>query len=224
MASGSASISSGTTPTPATSPSVWTTTATHAPSSWYPTPLWSPPTDGLGNHAGDAAALEGRLAARHRSRPARAGGHLSQPRDRHLPHRLPPRPTGSTSPPTRAAGATEWLPSIHVGNPISSPSRTDPVEKAIAYEFTTTTTAATQDATGRGARTTGWRVIITKPLAASDDGEFAIPTGTISTVAFAARSGAAHDAGSRQMPRPHRPRPQRGELTCLLPSQLRRDR
>ncbi|MDO8363890.1 MAG: ethylbenzene dehydrogenase-related protein [Actinomycetota bacterium] len=101
----------------------------------------------------------------------------------------------------QAAGATEWLPGIHVGNPISSPSRTSPVEKAIAYGFSTTTTAATQDATGRGARTpTGWRVIITKPLTASDDGEFAIPTGTISTVAFAAWSGAAHDAGSRKCP------------------------
>lgn len=99
------------------------------------------------------------------------------------------------------AGATEWLPGVDVGNPISAAERTSPVEKAIAYGFSTTKTASTQDAIGRGIRTpTGWRVIITKPLTAIDDGEFAIPTGTISTVAFAAWSGGVHDAGSRKCP------------------------
>ena len=101
----------------------------------------------------------------------------------------------------QAADATEWLPGVHVGNPISAPTRTSPVEKAIAFGFSTTTTADTQDATGRGTRTpTGWRVIITKPLDASDAGECAVPIGAISTVAFAVWSGAAHDAGSRKCP------------------------
>ena len=69
------------------------------------------------------------------------------------------------------AGATEWLPGLHVKNPMSANARTTPVEKAIAYGFSTTTTAATQDATGCGIRTaTGWQVILTKPLTAADDG------------------------------------------------------
>lgn len=100
------------------------------------------------------------------------------------------------------AGATEWLPAIHVGNPISSAApRTSPVEKAIAYGFSTTTTGATQDASGRGIRTDrGWRVILTKPLGAADEGELAIRPANVSTCAFAVWSGAAHDAGSRKSP------------------------
>lgn len=99
------------------------------------------------------------------------------------------------------AGATEWLPGLHVNNPMSANTRSTPVEKAIAYGFSTTTTAATQDATGRGVRTaTGWQVILTKPLAAADDGETAIPIGAISTCAFAVWSGSKRDAGSRKCP------------------------
>jgi hypothetical protein len=101
----------------------------------------------------------------------------------------------------QAAGATEWLPGVYVGNPISANERTSPVEKAIAYGFSTTTTAATQDAYGRGIRTTtGWQVVITKPLAAADDGETATPAGSTSSCAFAVWSGNAHDAGSRKSP------------------------
>lgn len=101
----------------------------------------------------------------------------------------------------REAGATEWLPGIHVGNPISIGQRTSPVEKAIAYGFSTTTTAPTQDAHGRGARSnSGWRVIVSKPLGAADDGETEIRPGIISTCAFAVWSGSAHDAGSRKSP------------------------
>jgi DMSO reductase family type II enzyme heme b subunit len=99
------------------------------------------------------------------------------------------------------AGATEWLPGLHVGNPISAAERGTPVEKAIAYGFGTTTTALHQDATGRGTRTgTGWRVILTKPLAAADEGELAIPIAAISTCAFAVWSGSKRDAGSRKCP------------------------
>jgi hypothetical protein len=99
------------------------------------------------------------------------------------------------------AAATEWLPGVHVGNPISLAERTSPIEKAIAYGFSTTTTAITQDATGRGIRTaTGWRVILTKPLAAVDEGETMILPGTPATCAFAVWSGGVHDAGSRKCP------------------------
>ena len=99
------------------------------------------------------------------------------------------------------AAATEWLPGVHVGNPISLAERASPVEKAIAYGFSTTTTAANQDAGGRGIRTaTGWRVIITKPVAAADDGEVAILSGTGASCAFAVWSGGVRDAGSRKCP------------------------
>lgn len=100
-----------------------------------------------------------------------------------------------------AAGATEWLPGMHVGNPISAPLRERPVEKAIAYGFSTTTTAEHQDADGRGARHgNGWQVIVTKPLAASDEGETTLRPGDTVSCAFAVWSGSEHDAGSRKAP------------------------
>lgn len=112
---------------------------------------------------------------------------------------VPPDDVDATS--YEAAGATEWLPGLHVKNPMSASERSTPVEKAIAYGFSTTSTAATQDSTGRGVRTaTGWRVTLTKPLTATDEGEMAIPIGAISTCAFAVWSGSKRDAGSRKCP------------------------
>jgi len=98
-------------------------------------------------------------------------------------------------------GATVWLPGIHVANPSSLGERSSPVEKAIAYGFSTTTTGPTQNVDGRGVRTgTGWRVVISKPLAASDDGEIDLKPGSRAACAFAVWSGAFHDAGSRKAP------------------------
>jgi hypothetical protein len=97
--------------------------------------------------------------------------------------------------------ATEWLPGVHVGNPISLGGRSTPIEKAIAYGFGTTTTATVQSGRGRGVRTdAGWSVVISKPFDADDDGEIEIRPGTKSTCAFAVWSGSAHDAGSRKAP------------------------
>ncbi len=97
--------------------------------------------------------------------------------------------------------ATVWLPGIHVENPISLSHRTSPVEKAIAYGFSTTSTGPTQNVGGRGVRTdTGWRVVISKPLAAADDGEIDLRPGSRAACAFAIWSGAFHDAGSRKAP------------------------
>lgn len=99
------------------------------------------------------------------------------------------------------AGATEWLPGLHVENPMSAAEHTTPVEKAIAYGFSTTFTAPTQDTRGRGVRTDkGWRVAISKPLGSADVGELALHPGSTSTCAFAVWSGAFHDAGSRKAP------------------------
>lgn len=101
-----------------------------------------------------------------------------------------------------AAGATEWLPAIDVGNPVAGRAeRTTPVEKAIAYGFSTTTSARTQDAVGRGERTDdGWRVVIVKPLGARDEGEMALQPGTVSTCAFAVWAGSDRDVGPRKCP------------------------
>lgn len=100
-----------------------------------------------------------------------------------------------------AAGATEWLPGMHVGNPFSASVRASCVEKAIAYGFSTVTPTAHQDATGRGARTsTGWRVVITKPLAPTGPDEQPLTTGGAATCAFAVWSGTQHDAGGRKTP------------------------
>jgi hypothetical protein len=99
------------------------------------------------------------------------------------------------------AGATPWVPGVHVGNPMSTPERSSPVEKAIAYGFSTTTTATTQDTLGRGVRgDRGWKVVLTKPMSAADAGELALEPGAIATCAFAVWAGQAHQAGSRKAP------------------------
>lgn len=99
------------------------------------------------------------------------------------------------------ADATEWLPGAHVDNPISAPTRTTAVEKIIANGFSTSTSTRTQNASGRGVRRgDGWRVTITKPLGATDDGETAVTPGSIATCAFAIWSGADGDAGGRKSP------------------------
>lgn len=100
-----------------------------------------------------------------------------------------------------AAGATAWLPGIHAGNPISSHARTTCVEKVLAHGFGTSATTATQDATGVGARHgDGWRVVIAKPLAPTEDGEHRLAPGGTATCAFAIWSGHDRDAGSRKTP------------------------
>jgi hypothetical protein len=111
-------------------------------------------------------------------------------------------PARSVGPETYVrAGATQWLPGLHVGNPISAATRASAVEKAIAHGFSTTSTAPSQDAVGRGVRTDrGWRVIVAKPLGAADPGEVALVPGTVVTCAFAVWSGQAHQAGSRKAP------------------------
>jgi hypothetical protein len=99
------------------------------------------------------------------------------------------------------ADAMEWLPGMQVANPISLGGRSTPVEKALAYGFSTTTTAPTQNALGRGVRTArGWRVVIVRPLDAVDDGEAAVRPGTPAMCAFAVWSGHANQAGSRKAP------------------------
>lgn len=99
------------------------------------------------------------------------------------------------------AGATQWLPGMAVGNPLSAPSRTTCVEKLTARGFGTVTHASTQNATGRGVHRDGsWRVILAKPMAATDDDEIGLEPGRTSTCAFALWSGRDGDAGGRKTP------------------------
>lgn len=101
-----------------------------------------------------------------------------------------------------AAGATEWLPAIHVANPVSGrATRSRAAEKAIAYGFSTTTTAKVQDVVARGENDdAGWRVVITKPMKATDEGEIDLKPGSVATCAFAVWSGSSRDVGSRKCP------------------------
>jgi DMSO reductase family type II enzyme heme b subunit len=114
-------------------------------------------------------------------------------------HDTPPAEVDVTT--YQRAGVTEFVPGVHVGNPMSVPERSSPVEKAVAYGFSSTTTAPTQDAIGRGVRTDrGWKVVLTKPMGAADDGELIVEPGAVATCAFAVWAGQAHQAGSRKAP------------------------
>jgi hypothetical protein len=100
-----------------------------------------------------------------------------------------------------AAGATYRLPGLHVGNALAATERTTPVEKAIAWGFSTTATAPTQDGVGRGVHEASrWSVVLAKPLRSADDGELTLAPGGGATCAFAVWSGADGDAGSRKSP------------------------
>ncbi|MEK7426971.1 MAG: ethylbenzene dehydrogenase-related protein [Actinomycetota bacterium] len=100
-----------------------------------------------------------------------------------------------------AAGATEWLPGLHVGNPLSASTRTACVEKLTARGFGTATTATKQNVAGRGERTSsGWRVVLAKPLRGIEADEFTLTPGHAHTCAFALWSGADQDAGGRKTP------------------------
>lgn len=99
------------------------------------------------------------------------------------------------------AGATQWLPGLHVGNPLSIQGRTTPVEKLVAHGFGTLTPMATQDARGKGVhRDGGWHVVLAKSLAATDDEEVTLGAGSSHALAVAVWSGGDNDAGSRKSP------------------------
>jgi hypothetical protein len=99
------------------------------------------------------------------------------------------------------AGATEWLPGLHVGNPLSAPTRPTCVEKLIARGFGTSASAPTQNARGRSARADGgWRTVIAKPLVRSDPDELELVPGGTYTAAFALWAGGEDDAGGRKTP------------------------
>ena len=113
------------------------------------------------------------------------------------------------------AGATEWLPGVHVGNPMSAPTRTSPVEKAIAYGFSTTTTAANARRHRPG-----------RPHADRAGGSSS-PSPSRRPTRASWRPDRHHfhrglrrlvrrDTRCRQpqMPRTHRPRPERDALRC----------
>lgn len=99
------------------------------------------------------------------------------------------------------ANATEWLPGLHVGNPMSQAKRTTPVEKLSARGFGTATTLPTQDAVGSGVwKDGGWTVVLAKSRTGTDDVEFPLRTGRDYGLAVAVWSGSEQDRGSRKSP------------------------
>jgi hypothetical protein len=96
-----------------------------------------------------------------------------------------------------------WLPGTRVGNPLSQPSKTTPVEKLIGKGPGTITSLPTQDAAGRGVWKDGvWRVVLAKKMKASDatQGEIEIERGATYSVAFTVWFGQSGDRGARKNP------------------------
>ncbi len=91
------------------------------------------------------------------------------------------------------------LPGWSVGNPISQPVKTSPVEKLRAVGPGTLKHLGTQNATGKGVWLNGkWKVALAKPLGAADEEEMSIEAGQTYSLAFTVWSGADSDRGSRK--------------------------
>lgn len=119
--------------------------------------------------------------------------------DEYPPLAVPP---GEVTPASYVeAGATQWLPGMHVGNPISVQTRETCVEKILAKGPGSVTSTPTQNATGWGVRTDdGWRVALVRPLDAVDEDEVSLSPGAVYTCAFALWSGGHDDSGGRKTP------------------------
>lgn len=91
------------------------------------------------------------------------------------------------------------LPGWSVGNPISQPVKTSPVEKLRAISPGTLEHLGTQNATGKGIWKNGkWKVAVAKPLQAADAEETSIEPGKSYSLAFTVWSGLDTDRGSRK--------------------------
>jgi len=91
------------------------------------------------------------------------------------------------------------LPGWSVGNPISQPVKTSPVEKLRAIGPGTLEHLDTQNATGKGIWKNGkWKVAIGKPLHAADAEETSLDPGKSYSLTFAVWSGLDTDRGSRK--------------------------
>lgn len=95
--------------------------------------------------------------------------------------------------------ARRWLPGWSVGNPLSQPRKTSPVEKLVAQGAGTLEQLPTQNAAGRGIWKEGrWWVVLSKPLRATDPREISLVPGGTYAVAFAVWQGAHGDRGARK--------------------------
>ena len=95
--------------------------------------------------------------------------------------------------------ARMWLPGWRVGNPLSQPVKQSPVHKLRAIGPGTLEAQATQDARGKGVWEDGkWKVVLIKPMKASDKDEMALSPGSTYSLAFTVWSGSDRDVGSRK--------------------------
>lgn len=95
--------------------------------------------------------------------------------------------------------ARMWLPGWSVGNPLSQPVKETPVQKLIGRGPGTLEALARQDAVGKGVWEDGrWKVVLARPLSASDDHETALAPGGEYSIAFTVWSGADSDVGARK--------------------------
>lgn len=95
--------------------------------------------------------------------------------------------------------ARNRLPGWSVGNPISQPTKTTPVEKLRALGPGTLEELPTQNAIGRGVWKNGkWKVALGKPMEAADEGEESLEPWKSKALAFTVWSGADSDRGSRK--------------------------
>lgn len=94
-----------------------------------------------------------------------------------------------------------WLVGWNAGNSLSVPSKPSPVEKLIGRGPGTLTHLPVQDATGKGVWAEGrWKVVLSRPFDASNEGETALEAGKDYAVVFSVWSGSAGDRGSRKSP------------------------
>jgi hypothetical protein len=93
----------------------------------------------------------------------------------------------------------KWLPGWHVGNPLSQPVKQTCVEKLVGIGPGTLEPMSTQDATGRGVWSDGkWRVVLTKPMSATDEKETAVEPGQMYALALTVWAGSDDDRGARK--------------------------
>jgi hypothetical protein len=95
--------------------------------------------------------------------------------------------------------ARAYLVGRAVGNPLSQPARTSPVEELLAAGFGSATSKTVQNVNGKGVWSNGtWRVMFSRPLTVQDTAAPAFAVGKTFSIAVAVWNGANQEVGSRK--------------------------